>query len=210
MRDGNEAWCRANGVSGQWRTSPDPAAALARKIFEEALEYAFEQAGRRDPAELYDVLDALQTLLGLEDPQGVLAAAHQAKVAVMGGFGRFVEWCPVPEGAGTETFEAVLWSVVRGAAWPESSSSRAVEPGRFGVIIPGDVLTWAGSHGLDPDLNPDVYILVCPAGEPAQVHGQIARRGGYLPALDVDVIRCAISAEEHQREEAHWDRNHDG
>lgn len=36
VRDGNEAWCRDHGVSGQWRTSPGPAASLRRKIFEEA------------------------------------------------------------------------------------------------------------------------------------------------------------------------------
>ena len=95
VRDNNEAWCRAHGVSGQWRTSPDPRAALRKKIFEEAGEYA-EQC---DPAELYDLLDVVRALIALEDPFADFAAEHHAKVAEMGGFGTFTEWCPVPEAA---------------------------------------------------------------------------------------------------------------
>lgn len=94
VRDKNEEWCRAHGVSGQWRVSPDPAAALRRKVFEEALEYGEAD----DPAELYDVLDALRVLIGLKDPDGVLARAHEVKVAELGGFGGFIEWTPVPAG----------------------------------------------------------------------------------------------------------------
>jgi hypothetical protein len=67
VRDRNEAWCRANGVSGQWRTSPDPLSALLRKLFEELGEYA--EAG--DPAELYDLSDVLERLLVLTDPDGM-------------------------------------------------------------------------------------------------------------------------------------------
>jgi predicted house-cleaning noncanonical NTP pyrophosphatase (MazG superfamily) len=92
VRDHNEKWCRANGVSGQWRTAPDPPSALLKKIFEEGGEYA----EHRDAAELYDLLDVVQALIGLEDPGGVLAAAHRVKVAEMGGFEKFVEWTPVP------------------------------------------------------------------------------------------------------------------
>jgi predicted house-cleaning noncanonical NTP pyrophosphatase (MazG superfamily) len=109
VRDRNEEWCRANGVSGQWRTSPDPASALLRKIFEEAGEYA----EHRDPAELYDLLDVIRALTGLEDPRGEFAAEHRAKVAEMGGFGKFAEWCPVPaqseedRRAAAETLEAL-------------------------------------------------------------------------------------------------------
>ena len=94
VRDLNEKWCRANGVSGQWRTAPHPDTALLRKIFEEAGEYAEVL----DPAELYDLLDVVQAAIGLADPDGNHAAAHQAKVAEMGGFTRFAEWCPVPAG----------------------------------------------------------------------------------------------------------------
>lgn len=97
VRDNNEAWCRANGVSGQWRTSPDPVRALGRKVFEEAVEYALEQE-IPDPAELYDLQDVLEALIGLEDPAREYAARHAAKVAEMGGFGTFTEWCPVPAG----------------------------------------------------------------------------------------------------------------
>ena len=92
VRDKNEQWCRAHGVSGQWRTAPDPRNALLRKTFEEAGEYA----EALDPAELYDLLDVVQAAIGLADPDGRFAAAHAAKVAEMGGFTRFVEWCPVP------------------------------------------------------------------------------------------------------------------
>lgn len=66
VRDNNEAWCRAHGVPGQWRTSPDPAAALLKKLFEELGEYAEAW----DPAELYDLADVLEQLLTLTDPGG--------------------------------------------------------------------------------------------------------------------------------------------
>ena len=110
VRDKNEAWCRANGVSGQWRTSPDPASALCRKLFEEAAEYAEQH----DPAELYDLLDVVQALIGLTDPDESAAWAHDRKVARFGRFDEFIEWTPVPAGArdwsstaaGTETTDA--------------------------------------------------------------------------------------------------------
>ena len=92
VRDRNEEWCRANGVSGQWRTSPDPLAALRKKIFEEAGEYA----EHCDPAELYDLLDVIRALIRLADPSGECSHDHRAKVAEMGGFTRLAEWCPVP------------------------------------------------------------------------------------------------------------------
>ena len=92
VRDQNEEWCRAHGVSGQWRTSPDPAASLRRKIFEEAGEYA----EHCDPAELYDLLDVIRALIRLADPSGEYGHHHGTKIAEMGGFDRFTEWCPVP------------------------------------------------------------------------------------------------------------------
>ena len=103
VRDRNEEWCRAHGVSGQWRTSPDPQSALLKKILEEAGEYAQQ----RDPAELYDLLDVVRALIALRDPEGFFVGWHQDKVAEMGGFTRHVEWCPVPEGkeAGDELAE---------------------------------------------------------------------------------------------------------
>lgn len=94
VRDGNEAWCRANGVSGTWRVADRDEAirALSRKVGEEYLE--FMEAG--DPAELLDLCDVLDELLGLVDPDGKLAASHQEKITVHGRFRRHVMWCPVP------------------------------------------------------------------------------------------------------------------
>jgi hypothetical protein len=66
VRDGNEAWCRDHGVSGQWRPSPDPLSALLKKLFEELGEYAEAW----DPGELYDLADVLEPLLTLTDPGG--------------------------------------------------------------------------------------------------------------------------------------------
>jgi len=64
VRDRNEEWCRAHGVSGQWRTSPDPVSALVRKVGEEYLEYI----EHFDPAELFDLRDVVQALLALTAP----------------------------------------------------------------------------------------------------------------------------------------------
>jgi len=125
VRDKNEEWCRANGVSGQWRTSPDPALSLFRKIFEEAGEYA-EQ---RDPAELYDLLDVIQALIGLADPSGDHGRVHRAKVTVMGGFTRFAEWTPVP---------------AQSADWAPDAAvqDRASPPGCCGLAVHDDVAGW--------------------------------------------------------------------
>jgi predicted house-cleaning noncanonical NTP pyrophosphatase (MazG superfamily) len=98
VRDHNEEWCRANGVSGQWRTAPDPGSALLRKIFEEAGEYA----EYRDPGELYDLLDVVQALIDLTDADGIANTGHRAKAARMGGFGRLIEWTPVPATPGSQ------------------------------------------------------------------------------------------------------------
>ena len=53
-------------------------------------------AEQRDPAELYDLIDVVRSLIRLEDPSGEISAGHRAKAADMGGFTQFVEWCPVP------------------------------------------------------------------------------------------------------------------
>lgn len=97
VRDGNEAWCRSHFVSGQWRKSPDPESALLKKIFEEAGEYA----ENRDAAKLYDLLDVVQRLIDINDPDGDLNAKHRAKVHELGGFELLVEWTPLP-GRGLE------------------------------------------------------------------------------------------------------------
>lgn len=92
VRDFNEQWCRANGVSGQWRISPDPVSALLRKIFEEAGEYA----EYRDPAELFDLRDVVDRLIDLADPGGLAELAHADKITEQGLFERLAEWTPVP------------------------------------------------------------------------------------------------------------------
>ena len=93
VRDGNEVWCRAHGVSGTWRTSPDPVRGLARKLTEEAGEFA----EALDPGKLYDLLDVVTELRDLLDPDGHYLAAHQEKVRVHGLFRQHAEWTPVPD-----------------------------------------------------------------------------------------------------------------
>lgn len=92
VRDFNEAWCRAHGVSGQWRTAPDPLSALLRKAFEEAGEYA----EHREVAELFDLRDVVDRLISLADPHGAAEQAHADKITEMGLFEQLIEWCPVP------------------------------------------------------------------------------------------------------------------
>lgn len=92
VRDGNEAWARKHGVSGQWRKSPDPRGALLKKIFEEAGEYAENQ----DPAELYDLLEVVHRLLAIVDPAFAAAGSHSKKMQILGKFTELIEWTPVP------------------------------------------------------------------------------------------------------------------
>lgn len=54
----------------------------------------------RDPDDLYDLLDGVDLLLSLADPDAAVRGKHREKVAEMGGFEHLVEWCPVPEGQG--------------------------------------------------------------------------------------------------------------
>jgi predicted house-cleaning noncanonical NTP pyrophosphatase (MazG superfamily) len=88
VRDHNEPWCRAHGVSGQWRTSPDPVSALLRKLYEEAGEYAEHW----DPAELYDLADVLDRLILLADPD--FAALQPGRTVCL--------WSQAPFGQVTE------------------------------------------------------------------------------------------------------------
>lgn len=92
VRDRNEAWSRAHGVSGTWRTSTNPMRGLARKLVEESAEH-FEQL---DPAELYDLRDVLEEQIRLADPAGRHEEAHRDKIAKFGMFTKHVEWSPVP------------------------------------------------------------------------------------------------------------------
>lgn len=94
VRDNNQAWCKANGVSGTWRTagSGEAVRALGRKLIEEALEFVENE----DPAELFDAKDVLDELLRLILPGAPAVAAHNAKVEEHGTFRRHVMWAPFP------------------------------------------------------------------------------------------------------------------
>jgi predicted house-cleaning noncanonical NTP pyrophosphatase (MazG superfamily) len=92
VRNGNEAWSRDHGVSGQWRVSADPVAALTKKLFEEAGEYTEHGS----PDELYDLLDVVEELIRLKDPDGRALSRHTAKTRLQGEFSEHVEWNPVP------------------------------------------------------------------------------------------------------------------
>jgi hypothetical protein len=72
VRNNQPQFCRDHGVSGTWRSSPDPVAALKRKAGEEILEFA----EARDPAELFDIEDVLRALIFLADPEGEAARQH--------------------------------------------------------------------------------------------------------------------------------------
>jgi predicted house-cleaning noncanonical NTP pyrophosphatase (MazG superfamily) len=79
-------------ISGTWRTSPDPVTSLITKLGEEYGEFA----GTRDPAEIYDMLDALDELIALLDPDETAAKTHQVKLDRMGDFSGHLEWHPNP------------------------------------------------------------------------------------------------------------------
>lgn len=56
VRDRNEIWSRAHGVSGEWRTCEEPLDSIRKKVLEEIGEWL--ESG--DPSELYDIADVLQ------------------------------------------------------------------------------------------------------------------------------------------------------
>lgn len=92
VRDFNKKWCQEHGVSGSWRTSPNPVRGLARKLIEESGEFGEEL----DPGELFDLRDVLNELIALCDPVRVYEDAHRDKTAVFGEFSDHMEWTPVP------------------------------------------------------------------------------------------------------------------
>lgn len=97
VRDRNEEWCRANGVSGAWREAgkDEVTRALARKLIEEACEFA----ENLDPAELFDLGDALDELLRVMAPSEAAVGAHNTKTAVHGRFRQHVMWSAYPKEA---------------------------------------------------------------------------------------------------------------
>lgn len=88
VRDRNQEYCQPRGVTGKWRTSPDPVGALTAKLGEEYGEFTAD----RDPAELFDVLDVVRELIFILDPLHEARERHQAKVALMGKFSKHLEW----------------------------------------------------------------------------------------------------------------------
>jgi len=92
VRDKQDFWSQAHGVSGQWRSSDDPIGGLAKKLFEEAAEFIEEF----DPGELYDLRDVVDELISRLDAAGEHAADHEVKTARLGTFTRCIEWSPVP------------------------------------------------------------------------------------------------------------------
>jgi len=97
VRDYQREYCRTHGISGSWRTSPQPIPALGRKLIEETGEYI----EMYDPAELYDLQDALDELLRITDPERQYEADHTLKVHELGRFATHLEWHPQP-GIGEE------------------------------------------------------------------------------------------------------------
>jgi predicted house-cleaning noncanonical NTP pyrophosphatase (MazG superfamily) len=97
VRDNQEHFCHKHGISGSWRTAPDPVKALTRKLFEEAAEWAEDF----DPAELFDLRDVLNELfmvLGEKHEEELADAAiyHAGKVERNGQFRKHLEWNPNP------------------------------------------------------------------------------------------------------------------
>lgn len=99
VRDKQKEYCLAHGISGQWRTSPDPVGALTAKLGEEYGEFAAE----RNPAELYDLLDVLNELIMMTDPDLDHLDAHEVKVSRLGTFSAHLEWSPVPKESDVST-----------------------------------------------------------------------------------------------------------
>lgn len=98
VRDRQREFCEKHGVSGRWRISPDPLAALTRKVGEEYLEFV----ENHDPTELYDMLDALIELMQVADPNDVGHMNSVIKRAEQGTFRAHLEWDPVPDAPGRQ------------------------------------------------------------------------------------------------------------
>ena len=96
VRDKQREFSQKHGVSGRWRISPDPLAALARKLGEEYLEYM----ENKDPLELYDILDVLIELMLIADPDDIAHKDAMIKRDQMGTFHTHLEWDPVPNAPG--------------------------------------------------------------------------------------------------------------
>ncbi len=84
-------WAATHGVSGTYRASPDPVAALKKKMLEEFGEYIESN----NPSELYDLLDIVDELIRLTSNDAI-ARLHEEKVIRLGHYRDHIEWSPVP------------------------------------------------------------------------------------------------------------------
>lgn len=90
VRDAHqERWSQVS-PRDHWRVAPDPVSSLLKKLGE---EYG-ELVEARDPAELYDLIDVLDELIALMDPDLIFGLGHQDKLDLMGGFSSHLEWHP--------------------------------------------------------------------------------------------------------------------
>lgn len=92
VRNGQQEWNERHGVSGQYRTCPDPVAGLTLKLSEEVAEFA----ENRDLGKLWDAVDVLFELRELCDPIGDAWYAHRKKIRNVGDFSSHAEWNPDP------------------------------------------------------------------------------------------------------------------
>jgi antitoxin (DNA-binding transcriptional repressor) of toxin-antitoxin stability system len=131
--------------------------------------------------------------IGIEAARPILGeladAASQGQTTYLTRHGRRIAAIIRIEEPMDTTQQTAVWSVVRG----ESPTAHAADPGLAGVDIPGEVLTWAGGHGLDV-ADPDVYILVAPQDEAGEVRGEIACMTLPMPGEDMARVRAELAS----------------
>ena len=104
-----EAVCRhylsSGRRQGRYWTVGDVRNAPGRSMFVRLQDSSKGPAGKWQDAatgEHGDLLDVIRALIRLADPSGEYGHHHGTKIAEMGGFDRFTEWCPVPPQTGAE------------------------------------------------------------------------------------------------------------
>jgi hypothetical protein len=94
----------------------------------------------------------------------------------------------------------VIWYVYSDLG--DVATDGPVNPEEAGISIPGDILEWAGSHGLSED-DPDVYVLVATDDDAPYggIAGQLAAREGTVSARDARLITALLERERASRAE---------